>query len=60
MPRWRKPIVIISKNNNKLKIYMDFQWLDATTKKNPYLLPFTKEVMDKVASHKVYSFMDGF
>jgi len=39
---------------------MDFQWLNVTIKKNPYLLPFIKKVLDKVVGHKVYSFLDGF
>jgi hypothetical protein len=39
---------------------MDFQWFNATIKKNPYILPFTKKVLDKVVGHKVYSFLDGF
>jgi hypothetical protein len=29
-------------------------------KKHPYPLLFTKEVLDKVAGHEVYSFLDGF
>jgi hypothetical protein len=29
-------------------------------KKDPYPLPFTKEVLDMVDEHKVYSFLDGF
>jgi hypothetical protein len=57
---WLLPIVIVSKNNNKLRICVDFQQLNATTKKDPYPLSFTKEVLDEVASHEVYSFLDGF
>ncbi len=57
---WLSLIVIILKKNNKLKIYLDFRWLNATTKKDPYPLPFTKEVQDEVTCHKVYSFLDGF
>jgi hypothetical protein len=29
-------------------------------KKNPYCIPFTEEVLNMVAGHKVYSFLDGF
>jgi len=46
--------------NGKLRIYVNFRILHATTKKDPYLLPFTKEVLDMVTRHKVYSFLDGF
>jgi len=57
---WLSPIVV-SKKNGKLKIYMDFQWLlNVATKKDPYPLPFTEEVLDEMAGHEVYSFLDGF
>jgi hypothetical protein len=34
--------------------------LNIATKKYPYPLPFTNEVLDKVVGHEVYSFLDGF
>jgi hypothetical protein len=34
--------------------------LNTTTKKDPYPLPFKKEVLDMVSGHEVYSFLDGF
>jgi hypothetical protein len=39
---------------------MDFQKLNATTKKYPYLLHFIEEILDMVVVHEVYSFLDGF
>jgi hypothetical protein len=39
---------------------MDFQKLNATLKKDPYALPFMDEVFDKVASHEVHLFLDGY
>jgi len=39
---------------------MDFRKLNATTKKDPYPLPFIEEVLNMVAGHEVYSFLDGF
>jgi hypothetical protein len=42
----------------KLQNCVDFWSLNVATKKYLYPLPFTKEVLDKVASHKVYSFLD--
>ncbi len=41
-------------------ICMDFRKLNATKKKNPYPLPFMEKVLDMVAWHEVYSFLDGF
>jgi hypothetical protein len=55
---WLSPIVVVPKKNGKLHICVDFRKLIATTKKNPYPLPFTKEVLDMVTRHKVYSFLD--
>ncbi len=29
-------------------------------KKDPYLLPFIDEVINNVAGHEIYTFLDGF
>ncbi len=39
---------------------MDFKKLNVTTKKDPYPLPFIDEVINIVARHEVYTFLDGF
>jgi hypothetical protein len=57
---WLYPIVVVLKNNGKLQICMDFQKLNVVTKKDLYLLFFIEEVLDMVAKHEVYSFLDGF
>jgi hypothetical protein len=57
---WISPIVIVSKKNGKFYICLDFQWLNVNIKKDPYPLPSTKEVLDKMARHEVYLFLDGF
>jgi hypothetical protein len=57
---WLSPIVVIPKKNGKLRICVDFRRLNKATKKDPYLLPFTNEVLDSVARHEMYSFLDGF
>ncbi len=57
---WLSPIVIVPKKNGKLWIYVDFLLFNVTTKKDPYPLPFTKEVLDKLVGHEVYSFLDEF
>jgi hypothetical protein len=54
------PIVVVPKKNGKLKICVNFNKLNVATKKDPYLLPFTNEVMNIVARHDVYSFLDGY
>jgi hypothetical protein len=57
---WLSPIVVVSKKNKQFQICMDFQKLNATTKNDPYPLPFMEEVLDMVAGHEVYLFFDGF
>jgi hypothetical protein len=57
---WLSSIVVVLKNNGKLKIYVDFRKLNARTKKDPYPLPFTNEVNNIVAAHEFYTFLDRF
>ncbi len=54
------PIVIVPKKNGELKICIDFKKLNATTKKDPYPLPFTYEVLNTTARYEAYSFLDGY
>jgi hypothetical protein len=54
------PIVIVPKKNGKLRIYIDFRKLNATTKKDPYPLPFTDEMLNKIVRYEAYSFLDGY
>jgi hypothetical protein len=53
-------IVVVPKKNGKLKICVDFRKLNASTKKDPYPLPFTNKVINIVVRHEVYTFLDGF
>jgi hypothetical protein len=48
------------KKNGKLKICVDFKKLNVDTKKDPYLLPFTDEVINTITGHEVYTFLNGF
>jgi len=52
--------VVVPKKNGKLKICVDFKKLNVTTKKDPYLLPFTNEVINIVVGHEVCTFLDKF
>lgn len=51
--------MVIPKKNKKLRICIDFRKLNTSTK-DPYPLSFTNKVLDKVAGHEMYSFLDGF
>ncbi len=57
---WLSPIIIIPKKNGKLKIYIDFKKLNATTKKDPYSLPFIDEVLNTIVGYEAYYFLDGY
>jgi len=52
--------MVVPKKNGKLKIYVDFKKLNVVTKKDPYPLPFTNEVLNIVVRHDAYSFLNGF
>jgi hypothetical protein len=58
--QWLSPLVIVSKKNGKLRICVDYQKLNSQTKKDPFPLPFLDLVLDIVAIHEMYSFMDGY
>jgi hypothetical protein len=53
-------VVVVPKKNGKLKIYIDFRKLNVATKKDPYPLPFTYEVLNIVARYEAYSFLGGY
>ena len=57
---WVSPIVIVPKKNKKIWICVDYQHLNNKNKKDHFPLPYTDQVLDKVAGHELYSFMDGF
>ncbi len=57
---WLSSKVLMPKKNEKLRMCVDFKKLNVATKKDPYPLPFTDEVINLVVRHKVYTFLDGF
>jgi hypothetical protein len=46
--------------NGKLRICIDFRKLNATTKKDPYPLPFTNEVLKTIIGYEAYSFLNRY
>ncbi len=57
---WLSPMVVIPQKNGKLRICIDFRKLNASTKKDPYPLPFIDEVLNTVVGYEVYSFLNGY
>lgn len=39
---------------------MDYRQLNKVTKKDPFLLPFTEDILEAVGGNEIYSFTDGF
>ncbi len=54
------PIVVLPKKNGKLRIYINFRKLNVATKKDPYPLPFTDEMLNTIVGYEAYSFLDGY
>jgi hypothetical protein len=54
------PIVVVPKKNGKLKICIDFKKLNVATKKDPYPLPFTHEMLNTIVGYEAYYFLDGY
>jgi hypothetical protein len=62
---WVSPIVVVPKKVGtdgkvKIRVCQDFRKLNAATKKDYFPLPFTDMILDHVAGHECYSFLDGF
>ena len=57
---WLSLIVVVLKKNGKIRVCVDYQKLNAATVTDAFPLPFTDDVLDAVAKHEVYSFLDGF
>lgn len=57
---WLSPIVIVPKKNGTLRVCIDYKKLNAATMTDPFPIPFTDAMLDAVAGHEMYSFLDGF
>ncbi len=53
-------IVVVPTKNMKLQIYVDFHKLNVVTRKDSYPLSFTNDVLNAMAKHEAYSFLDGY
>ncbi len=52
--------MVVPKNNGKLIICVDFRKLNKATKKNPYYLSFSNEVLNIITRFEAYSFLNGY
>ncbi|MCO5557383.1 hypothetical protein L7F22_010946 [Adiantum nelumboides] len=57
---WLFPIVVVPKKNGKLRVCVDYRMLNTQTIKDPFPLSFADMMLDEIAGHEMYSFMDGY
>jgi len=58
--QWVYPLVIVSKNNGKWMVCIDYRELNKATLKDHFPFPFIDQVLYTLAGKKYFSFLDGF
>ena len=58
--QWLANIVLVIKNNGKLRVCVDFRDLNAATPKDMYVMPIADMLVDFTTNNELLSFMDGF
>ena len=56
---WLNPIVVVHKKNGKIRVYVDYRKLTVMTVTNTFPFPFMDVVLDIVAGHAVYNFLES-
>ena len=57
---WVSPMVIVKKKNGKYRIRIDYTKFNQATQKDHFPLPFIDTILEEVAGHELYTFMDGY
>ena len=57
---WISPMVVQDKKTHKVRICVDLRKLNDACMHDPFLTPFTDEVLEGVGSQEMYSFTNGF
>ncbi|KAH9315733.1 hypothetical protein KI387_024360, partial [Taxus chinensis] len=58
--KWLSLMVISIKKDGRIRICVDYRDLNEVCIIDPFLTPFTKEILEGVVGRGVYSFTDGF
>ena len=58
--QWLENIVLVMKQNGKLRVCVDFRDLNVATPKDMYVIPIADMLIDSTANNELLSFMDGF
>jgi hypothetical protein len=56
---WISSVVPVQKKDGRWQVCMDFKDLNRATPKDEYPMPITETLINPVAGHKMFSFMDG-
>ena len=59
-PSWLANIVLVKKKNEHIRIFVDFRDLNKACPKDEFPLPNVDILVDAMAGHKRFSFMDGY
>ena len=54
------PIVISLMKANQICTFVDFKCLNIVIIRDPFRIPFTENILEKVVKHDMHLFMDGF
>ena len=57
---WLSPIVVVPKKNGKIRVCVNYWKLNVAIVTDAFPLLFKDGVLDVVASHEMYSFLDSF
>jgi hypothetical protein len=58
--KWVSPLFIVSKKNDKWRIYVEFRELNKATYRDYFPLPFIDQVLDTLSRKRYFYFLDGF
>ena len=58
--QWLTNIVLMMKEKGKLRVCVDFTYLNVATPKDMYVLSIVNMLVDSAANNELLSFMDGF
>ena len=59
-PEWLANIVPIPKKDSKIRVCVDFRYLNKVNPKDDFPFPHIDLLIDNTACHLMLSFMDGF
>lgn len=59
-PEWLANVVVVTKNNGKWRVCIDFTDLNKSCTKDLFPLPHINKLIGATARHQMMSFMDAF